>query len=170
MGLFNIFKKTTSESTSANTSSFLGLSSFDFSELLKKSAEFKKYEFEGKLSLIEYECTLDNLFLKTFDVIRIRIGWEEKEIKKDKPIPILTFLTKSKTITMQQAAFVVNSVAKACKVNNDNWINTDEMRIKSGEWRGRTFFLDDGQMPSMVSIELNENDGIILCIVGYNNT
>ena len=166
MGLFNIFKKTTSESTSANTSSFLGLSLIDFSVLLEKSIEFKKYDNEGKLSRIEYECALDTLFLKTFDVVRIVC--EGKEIKKGKPI-MLTFLTKSKKITMQQAAFVVNSVAKACKVNNDNWGNVDEMRIKSGVWRGRSFYLDDLQMPSTVFIELNDPDGVMLCIIGYKN-
>lgn len=78
----------------------------------------------------------------------------------------MTFLLKDKQLTMQQAAFIVNSVAKTCKVNDDNWTDVDEMRIKSNIWRGRTFIIGD-DYDCMVSIELDDKDGFILCISGF---
>lgn len=164
MGLLDIFRKKSSSSTSDK--SLEDFSTLDLSALLDKSVFYKRHEHADKFNSIEYECSLENLVLKTFDKIRIRLGWEEKELKQDaKSAIITTFLRKDRKMTMQQTAYVVNTVAKICKVHDDNWTNADEMRINSGVWRGRNFMVGN----CMVTIELDENDGITLCIVGFKD-
>jgi len=166
MGLFDIFrKKTLTETpTSFNSLPFSDFIKLDLSALLEKAVVINRHVDiqSGEFKFIDYESFLENPVLKIFNTIQIRLHWEEKEIREDLN---LTFLLKGKSMTIQEIAFIVNSIAEICKVSNDNWTNVDEMRINSGIWRGRSFFLDT----SLVSIYLDNDYGVVLSIAGFKN-
>lgn len=158
MGLFDIFRKAPSK-----TSPFDSAIKIDLPTLLNNSTFYKEHKSkEGVLNSIEYESPLNTAVLNTFDTIRIRLGSNKKEINKETPI-ILTFLLQGKNIDTEQAKFVVNQIAKCCKVEDENWTDIDAIRIHEGTWRGRTFFLNE----NLISIEWDQHEGLTLCITGY---
>ena len=164
--VFDIFGKKDSTTTNLTKE----ISSINFNKILSDSTVFSKYD-DPEFETIEYECKLETKFLNTFDTVRIRIGIEKKEIIPSELIPSITFLSKNNKITIQQTAFVVNSVVKECKVKNEDWTNVDEVRIKAGNWRGRFLAQSDDSKFSdnfdIAQIELHEKEGLKLYIINY---
>ena len=156
MGLFDFLKKAKS-----NNNPFSSFLSLDLPVLLEKSEIFHTHIVDGKFNSVEYECSLDNLVLRTFDTIRIRIGSEEKKLSSESPL-ILTFLRKEGAASSEQAQYVVNSVMKTCE-KEDLFTEFDETHFNSGTWRGRTVI----RGTRLVSIDLDEKDGITLWISEY---
>lgn len=118
----------------------------------------------GHLMINDYEVALDKPALKVFDTLKISLGKGSTDINNDTPI-ILTFYKKNGEIEPANMKLVVNKIAKCCKVKNDDWQSIDKLRIESGAWRGRSFFLDE----NLISIELDDEIGLSLSITGYQD-
>ncbi len=159
MGLFSRLKK------NETSNPFKGVIEYDIKSLFVKSNKIQETSNSTDESIkTDFEVDLNPPLLSTFDTLKITLGMGKVELSKETPT-ILTFYRKNEQPTFDSIKNVVNKIAKCCNVKDDNWEDVDQMRIESGEWRGRSFFLG----PNLVSIELDEKLGLSLCITGYQN-
>lgn len=157
MGLFDIFKSNKKEPTEVSKAKNNELQ-FDLNQLLSISETY-----ETKRKLTKYICALDKTVLNVFDSIIIIINSEEKKIEPKDTVSIVLFNSK-KEFTHSQAAHVINTMAKTCKVTNENWRDIDATTIEEENWRGRTFLDVNG---SSVFIERDDDLGFNMTIANY---
>lgn len=153
MGLFDILKSGNSKSN--QTSDDLRL---DIEKLLSSSTSY-----ESMTDVEKYICRLEKNIFGLFDSLIIIINSKEKKITENDMVSI-TLANSNKSYTITQAAIVVNSVAKICKVVDDNWRDIDAFNIKQENWRGRTFIDING---ASIFIELDDDLGFTLTITNY---
>jgi hypothetical protein len=121
-------------------------------------------EIEGTdITLTVWQAYQQMNVLGIFDTIEITLKGKEKEFDEHDSIGVLFF--KLESTTMQQNEYIVNTIAKICDIKNDNWTDTDKMRINSGDWRGRLFQYGN----STFYIELHVLYGVTLTISGFND-
>lgn len=157
MGLFDIFKsdkKETNETSNVPTNEL----KFDLNKLLSISETY-----ETKRKLTKYICPLDKTVLNIFDSIIIIINSLEKKIEPNDTVSIVLFNSK-KELNHSQAAHVINTMAKNCKVTNENWRDIDSTTIEEEHWRGRTFLDIKG---SSVFIMRDDELGFNMTITNY---
>ena len=166
MGLFSIFSKNNIGKEKQKNELLVDFKNIDLQELLANSFNISEREIEGTdgIILTDWEAyLLEKTVLGIFDTVQITLKGKEKQIRENDYIQVAFF--KIQPTTMQQNEYIVNSVAKICSIQNDNWTDTDKMRINSGVWRGRMFQHGD----STFYIDLHAINGITLTISGFNN-
>jgi hypothetical protein len=165
MGIFSIFSKNNTGKEKQKNELLVDFKNINLQELLADSFNISEREIEGTdgIILTDWEAYLEKTVLGIFDTVQITLKGKEKEIRENDSIQVAFF--KRQPTTMQQNEYIVNSAAKICSIQNDNWTDTDKMRINSGVWRGRMFQHGD----TTFYIDLNPINGITLTISAFNN-
>jgi hypothetical protein len=114
--IFAVVKSINRKEKTPTPSRFEDLYNFDFPALLEKSiykGEYVNPYVETDITF-EYECTLNPSFLNAFDTLKMRLRSKGIEIETDRHI-YLVLMSKRKTLTSEQIAYVVDSVCEAWK-------------------------------------------------------
>lgn len=154
MGLFDLFKSEKKDSNAVTKEL-----QFDLKQLLEKS---KTYETKRKLT--KYIYPLEKNVLNIFDSLIIIINSEEKRIDAKDTVSI-TLINSNKSFNHSQVKYVINTMTKLCKVNNEDWRDIDAITIEEPYWIGRVFSTING---SNIFIKRDENLGITLTITKYD--
>ena len=121
---------------------FEDLYNFDFPSLLEKATFIGEYinpYDDNKLIYYDYECTLNPTFLDAFDSLTMRLRSKGIGIEPDRHITII-LISKRRTISSEQIAFVVDSVCEAWKEDpHANPNGTSARLFKAGKTSRESF-------------------------------
>jgi hypothetical protein len=119
--------------------------------------------------MIVYEKELPWQEFDVFDTIQFRIFFDKESITGSNPINV-RFLSKNKIKDVDILKTIINKIASI--YGNDNfgrmeWNSKDDQIISSKNKYRRVWTIEHGE--SFVSVELNDDGGIFLDILFFNN-
>jgi hypothetical protein len=118
--------------------------------------------------MIVYEKKLPWTELGIFDAVQFRIFFDKENLTGSNPINV-KFVSKAKENSQQNLQNVVDKVISIYGEDDyrkGDWGKSDENAFISKQYR-RVWTIEQGE--SFVSVEYNENDGINLNILFFNN-
>ncbi len=111
-----------------------------------------------------YDCILDTIFLNAFDILRIEIAWEEKDISiehQDRSIGIM-LLSKNRKLHRNQIAFVIDSIVQSCKMDGELRGTHSEFECKEFIEGNKEFLLLDHPNGHDIGIHRSDELGVYL--------
>lgn len=162
MGIFNLFKGVEPDrSNNSKDTKSLTFQNIVLSNLIHEE------ECDTTKKLVQ-RIKLKTPLYQLFDVIDITFGEKDGEILKTEEGEIKIALLESRTTNynIPKINKLTNEIMKWVGKTDDPWTDLDEIRIKQGNWRGRTTF----GKPNSLKMDLNLRDGVLeLSILNFND-
>lgn len=118
--------------------------------------------------MIVYEKKLPKVELETFDAVQFRIFFDKDSLTGSNPVNV-KFISNAKFISsndIQKLIAVISGIYGNDNYGKSKWDKDDEKAFTSKTFR-KVWTIEHGE--SFVSIEYNEEDGITLNILFFNN-
>ena len=138
---------------------FEDLYNFDFPTLLEKSIYIGEHvnPYVETDIRFEYECTLNPPFLNAFDTLKMRL-LKKGVIETDRHI-YLVLMSKRKTLTSEQIAFVVDSICEAWKEDPSANPNGASARLFKAD---KTHYQSFDQGENIISMKNDVKGGLLV--------